>query len=539
MNRVRKHIGVFATSYGIASGVLAALLCLLLAMLLFVVVESRKLYATHQRLATQISGITREQEDMLASLNRLVMPVCDDATLVRLRTRIFASRHIRDVGIFDLQNRLVCTSSEGLLASPLLPLTPALREIRNGVDQSIWFNAPILLGQWRYRAMVMQQGRFNVVVNQDSLSALLRDVDVLGLQLADALPGRVFVSGRLTPYWSRYFDEQTALKRPLKGFDWTAQALVRTDYIPGTPWVVQSYLTLPEILQRQGLILLLVAVAASLIGLLVTGFVTPILARQKRIGARIRNLLEEGCVQCYYQPIVALGTRRWVGCEVLMRIRDGDEQISPQLALPEIEKQGLGWVLDSFVLQQSLRELAQALPPTDGFKVAVNLFPDNIQFRRLDALISPLQAMLCRPDLQLGLEIVEQSYDDTVVHEIAALRQAGYQVSVDDFGTGYSNLGRVKRMAPDVLKIDRSFVFEMEDLSLRSSLIPEIVSIARAIGSSLVAEGIENELQAEQLASMGVEYGQGYLFARPLPIDAFAAAFAAQLRWQQGTVRGG
>jgi EAL domain-containing protein (putative c-di-GMP-specific phosphodiesterase class I) len=228
-----------------------------------------------------------------------------------------------------------------------------------------------------------------------------------------------------------------------------------------------------------------------------------------------------------------------VGCEVLMRIRDGDELISPLLALPEIEKQGLGWVLDSFVLQQSLRELAQALPPTSGFKVAVNLFPDNIQFRRLDALISPLQAMLRRPDLQLGLEIVEQSYDDTVVHEIAALRQAGYQVSVDDFGTGYSNLGRVKRMAPDVLKIDRSFVFEMEDLSLRSSLIPEIVSIARAIGSSLVAEGIENELQAEQLASMGVEYGQGYLFARPLPVDAFAEAFAAQLRWQQGTVHGG
>lgn len=539
MNRVKKHIGVFATSYGIVSGVLAALLCLSLAIMLLIVVESRKMHATHQRLAAQISGITREQEDMLASFNRRLMPVCDESTLVQLRTLIFASRHIRDVGIFDAQNRLQCTTSEGLLASPLLPMTPALREIRRGVDQSIWFNAPILLGEWRYRAMVMQQGRFNVVVNQDSLSALLRDVDVLGLQLADALPGRVFVSGRLTPYWSRYFDEQTALKRPLKGFDWQAQALVRTDYIPGTPWVVQSYLTLPDILQRQGLILVLVMVAASLIGLLVTAFVTPILARQKQIGARIRNLLEEGCVQCYYQPIVALATRRWVGCEVLMRIRDGNEQISPLLALPEIEKQGLGWALDSLVLQQSLRELAQALPPTPGFKVAVNLFPDNIHFQRLDALLSPLQALLGRPDLQLGLEIVEQSYDDTVVHEIAALRQAGYQISVDDFGTGYSNLGRVKRMAPDVLKIDRSFVFEMEDLSLRSSLIPEIVSIARAIGSSLVAEGIENELQAEQLASMGVEYGQGYLFARPLPIDAFAEAFAAQLRWQQGTVRGG
>lgn len=534
MNRVRKHIGVFATSYGIASGVLAAVSCLLLAVLLFTVVESRKLYATHQRLAAQISGITREQEKMLASLNRLVMPVCDEATLVRLRTQIFASRHIRDVGIFDAQNRLLCTTSEGLLASPLLPFTPALREIRNGVDQSIWFNAPIMLGQWRYRAMVMQQGRFNVVVNQDSMSALLRDIDVLGLQLADALPGRVFVSGRLTPYWSRYFDEQTALERPLKGFDWQALALVRTDYIPGTPWVVQSYLTLSDILQRQGLILLLTAVGASLIGLLVTGFITPILASQKQIGARIRNLLEEGCVQCYYQPIVELHTRRWVGCEVLMRIRDGNELISPVHALPEIEKQGLGWMLDSFVLQHSLQELARALPPTTGFKVAVNLFPDNIQFRRLDALLSPLQAVLGRPDLQLELEIVEQSYDDTVVHEIAALRQAGYQVSVDDFGTGYSNLGRVKRMAPDVLKIDRSFVYEMEDLSLRSSLIPEIVSIARAIGSSLVAEGIENELQAEQLASLGVEYGQGYLFARPLPIDEFAAAFVTQLYWQQG-----
>jgi EAL domain-containing protein (putative c-di-GMP-specific phosphodiesterase class I) len=114
-------------------------------------------------------------------------------------------------------------------------------------------------------------------------------------------------------------------------------------------------------------------------------------------------------------------------------------------------------------------------------------------------------------------------WQHSFVRELTDLKTAGYLVSVDDFGTGYSNLSSIKKLLPDFLKIDKSFVFDMEENSLRSSLIPEIVGIARAVGAKVIAEGIENEAQWRMLLSFGVEYGQGYWFARPMQLAQFAA----------------
>jgi sensor c-di-GMP phosphodiesterase-like protein len=109
----------------------------------------------------------------------------------------------------------------------------------------------------------------------------------------------------------------------------------------------------------------------------------------------------------------------------------------------------------------------------------------------------------------------------TVVKEASLLRDLGYHVSIDDFGTGYSNLKLLGEVQPDVLKIDKSFVFDMEDNSLRSNLIPQMVSFARAVGAMVVAEGVENEKQERQLKDLGIEFAQGYFYSRPVPIEDF------------------
>jgi sensor c-di-GMP phosphodiesterase-like protein len=88
----------------------------------------------------------------------------------------------------------------------------------------------------------------------------------------------------------------------------------------------------------------------------------------------------------------------------------------------------------------------------------------------------------------------------------------------------------VKKLHPDFLKIDKSFVFEMEDSSIRSSLIPEIIAIARAVNAEVIAEGVENSAQAERLTQMGVRYAQGYHFAKPMPIEEFVAYYQNHLR---------
>ena len=206
-----------------------------------------------------------------------------------------------------------------------------------------------------------------------------------------------------------------------------------------------------------------------------------------------------------------------------MRLRDGETTIFPDQALPAIVARKLTWKLDQAVVRVAVRELASAFPGITNFKVAFNFFPENIDSQKIQALIGDALNANSLVGIQFNVEVLEQHYQNSMIAEISSLKNAKFQISVDDFGTGYSNLGSVVSIAPDFLKIDKSFVFEMEDSSVRSNLIPEIIGIGRAVGAKLIAEGIENERQAEMLRKLGVEFGQGYFFGRPRPIEGFAS----------------
>ena len=242
---------------------------------------------------------------------------------------------------------------------------------------------------------------------------------------------------------------------------------------------------------------------------------------------RIRFLCQPANVVCHYQPIVDLASGQPIGCEVLARLDDAGRLVYPDHFIPALIADNRTWAFDAAVSTRALQELGAALPARGPFKVALNFFPQNL---RRDAVEQHLRASLQaldRSDLQVELEVTEYNFSPEIVPELQRLKADGYFISIDDFGTGYSNLGMVKRVAPDFLKIDKSFVFEMEDASLRSSLIPEIIAIAKAVNSQVVAEGIENAAQAAQLRAMGVPFGQGYYFAKPMPLEAFLAYLRA------------
>ena len=217
-----------------------------------------------------------------------------------------------------------------------------------------------------------------------------------------------------------------------------------------------------------------------------------------------------------------------IGCEVLARLQDGQSLLYPDQFIPALTQQHLGWRFDAAVSRHALLELGAALPPQTHFSVALNFFPQNL---RRDLILPHLTAALYdsgRSDLRIELEVTEYDFSSALVPELARLKADGFAISIDDFGTGYSNLGIVKRVAPDYLKIDKSFVFEMADATIRSTLIPEIIAIAKAIGSEVIAEGIETEEQARQLREMGARYGQGYHFAKPMKLDDFLRYLAQQ-----------
>lgn len=211
-----------------------------------------------------------------------------------------------------------------------------------------------------------------------------------------------------------------------------------------------------------------------------------------------------------------------------MRLRDEEGLVAPNIIIPLIEKNGLHKAFDNAVLNKAVQELPLLMDKVLSFEVAFNLFPASIDYKSLSAHFSTLATTLKQREIKICFEITEYHFSESAIPALQRLRNAGFAISVDDFGTGYSNLNIVKRLSPDHLKIDRSFVYDMEDSTIRSSLIPEIVRISKAVGAMTVAEGIENIEQAKQLRDHGVDYGQGYYFGKPIPLADFIALFQAQ-----------
>jgi len=198
-----------------------------------------------------------------------------------------------------------------------------------------------------------------------------------------------------------------------------------------------------------------------------------------------------------------------------------DRLIPPGDFIPHAEQTGLIVPIGQRALAEACAKAAQwgrdfALP--DNFTMAVNLSAK--QFAQPD-LVRQLARALEEYELdprRLKLEITEtlvMQNPESVVHKLRSLREMGIKVSIDDFGTGYSSLSYLRRFPINTLKVDRSFVSDLDSFE-NLIIVRTIVSLAHNLGFDVVAEGIETEGQRDFLAELNCEYGQGFLFSRPL-----------------------
>ena len=121
---------------------------------------------------------------------------------------------------------------------------------------------------------------------------------------------------------------------------------------------------------------------------------------------------------------------------------------------------------------------------------------------------------------------------ESVISMLKQLRELGIQLSIDDFGTGYSSLSYLHRFPINTLKVDRSFVSQMEDGSENGEIVRTVVALAKTLGLDVIAEGIESIHQLHQLRILGCEYGQGYLFSRPVPVEEAERLLEDKARWE-------
>ncbi len=256
---------------------------------------------------------------------------------------------------------------------------------------------------------------------------------------------------------------------------------------------------------------------------------TAVLQRLELRGA-LDQAMHEDQFLLHYQPIVDLASGVPVGFEALVRWQHPTHgMIPPGQFIDVAEESGLIVQIGRKVLEQALAAVARwqyHLPPGRPQYVSVNV--SARQFRApgfVDQVVQALDASGVAPG-RLMLEITESLLlrdHDQVRADLAALREHGVRLAIDDFGTGYSSLSYLRHMPIDVLKIDKSFIDDMVMSKQQRAVVAAIVRLAETLDLHVVAEGIEETDHRDLLRRMGCPYGQGYLFARPLPEhEAFA-----------------
>ena len=240
----------------------------------------------------------------------------------------------------------------------------------------------------------------------------------------------------------------------------------------------------------------------------------------------LRRAIVEKEFENFYQPLVSVDTREVSGFEALIRWRHPTRgMIPPGEFIPVAEDSGLITKIGALVLERACED---ALTWPAHVKVAVNLSPLQFKNRHLAEDVAAALARSGLPASRLELEITESILlqdSDATLAILTDIRALGVHISMDDFGTGYSSLSYLRRFPFDKIKIDQSFIRNLEENGDCIAIVRAVLGLGKSLGMRVIAEGVETEEQLAILHEEGCEQVQGYLFSRPKPIEALHDLF--------------
>ncbi|MEZ5526900.1 MAG: EAL domain-containing protein [Gammaproteobacteria bacterium] len=251
--------------------------------------------------------------------------------------------------------------------------------------------------------------------------------------------------------------------------------------------------------------------------------------------AQIEWGLQKQEFELYFQPKVNMLSGAVIGAEALIRWQHPEKGlIGPGEFIPVTENHPIAMHIDQWVMQEAIHHLSLWQERFPHLELSINISAMSIQnpefSRQLRALLKKHQEVSAQC---LQIEMLENSAMQDMCVAIATLkacRELGVSIAIDDFGTGYSSLSYLRRMPIDWLKLDKSFVANMEKDAGDTAIIRGIIGMGESFGISIIAEGVETLEQGAQLIRMGCLHGQGYAISRPLTAQAFEQWLQ---NWQQ------
>lgn len=474
----------------------------------------------------ELDGIFSEARTSLAEVAPRLQGRSPGEIQKILRQLVFDKTIFREAG-YIVDGRLLCTSY-----SLLDPPVQSWNEEYAHASRDGWFYftppAETLLGgsslMVHYR--VNDRAFVNLLIAPRTLTAPLRYIGMRGdfTQYLFRDDGRLLIGpddehavppSVLPAFGLSYHGGAVYLRRPVADFGVSVVAVM-----PSSVVMKRWYDSVP----MYGLLGLVIA-------LLFLGGAWQLKSRLLGPDAELREAIATGQIEAFFQPMIDLQTGRCCGAEALARWRHPKRGlVPPALFVIAAEKSGLISPLTLAVIESASRALAATLCAHPDLRLNVNIssqsleepyfFPDFLNVIKGRILPS-----------QFCFEITESTLmGPATLVAMRDFKRHGITLAVDDFGTGYSNLRYLKDFPFDSLKIDKAFVEGINSEGKSSGLVDHVVNIGKSCGLALVAEGVETASQADYLRAIGVEYAQGYFFARPMSAPEFCDWLAGNLK---------
>lgn len=457
---------------------------------------------------TTLESIVIDVNTTLENLNNYSHQSCDDQMLISMRRAMFRAKYIKDIGYLNDDSLLICTTGLGLLKKPILEKNPDFYGKQN---TKVWINRSLVFFDRQYRSFIVSKGNFNAVIDP---------IDIHRLLPSDFTWEIVYKQGNDYLHLlgnKQHFGNQ----KDKRGYHYQ-------ECSNSTGYCVALSLNKQEFYRRYQLAIPILCIATGLLFLTCALISNAVIRKRTSLETRIKSGLAKNHFYPLFQPIVELDTGEIIGCEVLARYKDHLGEVYPDVFIPIISKAELTWQFTEALFSKTLSYISTSELNKEGFRVNFNFFPNDISSGT--ALAITKHPALEHVKSTIVIEIIEDEklVGSDVTSYLESLSKAGFKIAIDDFGTGYSNLQQLAKIPCDYLKIDRSFINEMEGGSIRSTLIPHIVKMAHQLDVPIVAEGVENSMQELALQDVGIKYGQGWSFGKPMPLPELTALVSEQ-----------
>lgn len=476
--------------------------------------ETRTQLHSFAQLVLNKTELVIQQADLARDMAQLYQgkmctPAHQKSMLNIIRGRLYISELI-----YAQDDRFLCSTS----MAPSVPYIMPTADYKRTPDVSIYYyrDTPFFSG---YNMTYMQRGNYVVVINPLSYSEVMSDDPGLLWGVYDTITDTFFsasnqahvkqflplVRGKASTFQldDRFYTIVRSEKRPIAIIVSTTRDRVHQNFYH------EAALTIPF------------GVICSILMLLMWWR-----TRQQYYSPRrlLRRALEKRQLRLHYQPIIDIKNGQCVGAEALMRWPGcKGEVMSPTEFIPLAEKEGMIESITDYVVEEVFNDLGYFLSAHPQIYISINLSASDFHSSRLIALIAEKARDYSVAAQQIKVEVTERGFID--VHKmtpvIQAFRQAGYEVAFDDFGTGYSNLHNLAALNVDILKIDKSFISTLATNSTSHLIAEHIIEMAQSLHLKTIAEGVETADQMEWLLERGVQYCQGWYFAKALPPQEF------------------